>query len=256
MISTDAAVDTCATWTREPVCRASWTSRATIDVLGDRRPGRQPEPTGDLALVAAGRPVGEPGVLGVLGDGAAERLDVVQGPTHEAGVVDALAVVGEDPHPGPRAGHQPELGELGASQPLGHGADRLHVDQPDRPTEVEHPLGRLGRVGHRGGVGHREDRGETTRGRSGRAARDGLGVLATGLAQVGMEVDQARQQDEPGSVDDGELSPAQLARTGDRPDLGDNAVADEDVSALVSQQVCALEQEVGHAAASVSPARR
>jgi hypothetical protein len=58
-----------------------------------------------------------------------------------------------------------------------------------------------------------------------------------------MEVDQARQQDEPGSVDNGELSPAQLARTGDRPDLGNNAIADEDVSALVSQQVCALEQE-------------
>ena len=192
----------------------------------------------------------------MLGDGASKRLDVVQRPTHETGVVDALAVVGEHPDPGTGAGHQPELGELDASQALGDGADRLHVDQPGRPAEVEHPLSRLSRVGHRRGVGHRKDRSETTRGRSGRAARDGLGVLATGLTKVGMEVDQAGQQDEPGCVDNGEPPPVKLGCSADRPDLGDDTLADEDVSLVVSQQVCALEQEVGHAAASVSPASR
>jgi hypothetical protein len=226
------------------------------DVLGDRRPGRQPEPAGDLALVAAGRPVGEPGVLGVLGDGAAERLDVVQGPAHEPGVVDALAVVGEDPHPGPRAGHEAELGELGAlaspldTAPIGCTSTSPAARPRSNTRSAASAVSVTGEVLAIARIAVKPPRPQRpSRSRRSRRPRDRL-------AQVGVQVDQAGQQDEPGGVDDGEPTPAALARSRDRPDLGDDAVADEDVSALVSQQVRALEQEVGHAAASVSPASR
>jgi hypothetical protein len=71
-----------------------------------------------------------------------------------------------------------------------------------------------------------------------------------------VQVDEAGQQDEAASVDDAEAAPVVLGRGRDGPDLGDHAVADEDVCALLSQQVRALEQEIAHAAASVSPASR
>ena len=98
--------------------------------------------------------------------------------------------------------HQAELGELLARQALGDGADRHDVDQPGRASEVEDPFGGLGGVGHRAGVGHGQDRGEATDGCRGRAAGDRLGILATGLAQVGVQVDQAGQRHQPVGVED------------------------------------------------------
>ena len=60
--------------------------------------GQPPRPSsrGDDALVHLGA-LGEPRLLGVLGDDAVEGLHVLQGAAHDHGVVDALAVVGEDP---------------------------------------------------------------------------------------------------------------------------------------------------------------
>jgi hypothetical protein len=119
------------------------------DLLGDARPAGQPETARELPLVAARGGAGQRGVLGVLGDDAAECLDVLQGATHDPRVMDALAVVGEDPDAGARPGHQAELGELLAGEPAGDGTDRLHVDQPGLAAEVEDPERRLGGVGHR-----------------------------------------------------------------------------------------------------------
>ena len=79
-------------------------------LLGDRRPAGQAEAAGELALVHLGA-LGEPRLLGVLGDDAVERLDVLQRPAHQHRVADALAVVGEDPDPGGGVGHRAELGE-------------------------------------------------------------------------------------------------------------------------------------------------
>jgi hypothetical protein len=73
--------------------------------------------------------------------------------------VDALPVIGEDPHLRPRAGHQAELGEFLATEAAGDRPHRLYVDQTGGPSEVEHPLGRLGSVGDRRGVGHGQDAG-------------------------------------------------------------------------------------------------
>jgi hypothetical protein len=125
----------------------------------------------------------------------------------------------------PGAVHQPELGELGALEALGHGADRHDVDEPGAPAEVEDPLGGLGGVGDRVGVGHREHGGEAA-GRGG-ASRSRSSRRPRGRARAGGCAGRRsraagrarrRRRARPG------------ARVGvDRTDLGDEAVADEDV---------------------------
>ena len=60
--------------------------------------------------------LGEAGILCVLGDDAVEGLDVLQGPAHEDGVGDALAVIGEDPHSGGGGGHGTHVGQVLAGQ--------------------------------------------------------------------------------------------------------------------------------------------
>ena len=194
--STEPAVETWATWTREPVWRASITSRATITSSAMPGPAGQAEAPGQLALVAARRRSGECRVLGVLGDDAAERLDVLQRASHHAGVVDALPVVGEDGDAGSRAVHQPELGELLAAETAGDRADRLDVDESGLAAELPDAGGGLGGVGDGTRVGHREDRRVTAERGGLRAGEHGLGVLAAGLAQVGVQVDEPGQRDE------------------------------------------------------------
>jgi hypothetical protein len=171
------------------------------DLLGDAGPARQAEPSGQLALVAAGRGTGQGRVLGVLGHDAAERLDVLQRPTHDARIVDTPAIVGEDAHTCAGAVHQPELGELLATQSAGHRTNGLHVHEARLAPELPDAGRGLGGVGDRAGVGHREDRRVAAeRGRL-RAGEDRLGVLTTGLAQVGVQVHEAGQRHEAVGVD-------------------------------------------------------
>ena len=56
-----------------------------------------PEAAGPLPFVHVAA-AGQGGVLAVLGQGHAERGAVLQGPSHQAGVLHAGAVVGEQPH--------------------------------------------------------------------------------------------------------------------------------------------------------------
>ena len=161
-------------------------------LLGDRRPAAQAEAAGELALVHL-RVLGQPRLLGVLGDDAVERLDVLQRATHQHRVGDALAVVGEDPDPGGGVGHRTELGEPLAAEPDGDRADREDVAVPGLAAQPPHLLDDTGGVGDRVGVGHRVHRGEAAERRGLGAGLDGLGVLAAGLAQVGVQVDQAGQ---------------------------------------------------------------
>src|SRR5699024_11490896 len=53
-----------------------------------------------------------------------------------------------------------------------------------------------------GGVGHRVHGGETAAGGGAGAGLDSLGLLAAGLAQVGVEVHEAGQDDAPVGLDD------------------------------------------------------
>jgi hypothetical protein len=170
-------------------------------LLGHRRPAGQAQAPGELALVHLGA-LGEPRLLGVLGDHAVEGLDVLERPAHQHGVADAPAVVGEHPDPRRGVGHRSELGEALPRQPHGDRADRTDVAVAGLPPEPPDLLDHAGGVGDRLGVGHRVDGGEAAEGRGAGAALHGLGVLAARLAQVGVQVDQPRQGDEAVGVDD------------------------------------------------------
>ena len=133
----------------------------------------------------------------------------------------------------PGAGHETELGKPGAGQASGHGADWLHVDQAGRPAEVEDVLRRFGRVGDRCGVGHGEHGGVAADRRGGRAGGDGLGVLAAGFAQVGVQVDETGQSDEPVGVDD---LRARARAVTERADGVDAPVLEQQVGRLSAEQ--------------------
>ena len=79
-------------------------------------------------------------------------------------------------------------------RPDGDGADRMHVDEPDLGAAAAHVQRDDVGVDDRSGVGHREHGGEPAERRRGRARRDRLGLLAARLAQVGVQVDEPRQQ--------------------------------------------------------------
>src|SRR5690606_1263420 len=90
-------------------------------------------------------------------------------------------------------------------------------------AEPPHLLDHARRVGDRGGVGHGVHGGVAAAGGRAGAGLDGLGVLAAGLAQVGVEVDEAGQGDRAAAVD--LLAVAREAGA----DLGDLAAVDADV---------------------------
>ena len=199
---------------RLPTWAASRQSRAMIASSATAGQPLQPEPAGELALVHLGV-LGEPRLLRVLGDDPVERLDVLQRPAHQHRVGDALAVVGEDPHPGGRVGHRTELGELLAGQADGDGTDREDVAVTGLAAEPPDLLHDAGGVGDRVGVGHRVHGGEPAERRGLGAGVDGLGVLAPRLTQVGVQVDQPGQQDRAAAVDDlgalGRRAPAPIS---------------------------------------------
>ena len=64
-------------------------------LFGDGGPTGQAELAGQRRFVHLSA-LGEGGILAVLGDHAAEALDIFEGAAHEDGIGHALAVVGED----------------------------------------------------------------------------------------------------------------------------------------------------------------
>ncbi|MDF9802525.1 hypothetical protein M2436_001072 [Streptomyces sp. HB372] len=209
-------------------------------LLGDGRPPAEPEFGGDDALVHLGA-LGEAGLLGVLGDDAVEGLHVLQGAAHDHRVVDALAVVGEDLHPGGGVVHRAELGELLALQADGDGAHGLHVAVAGLLAEPPDLLDDAGGVGDGEGVGHGVHGGEAADGRGPGAGEDGLGVLAAGLAQMGVQVDQAGQQDLPLGLDHGGAGGVEAGA-----DLGDGLAVDQDVPRLAAEDPRTADKDLAH----------
>ena len=72
--------------------------------------------------------------------------------------------------------------------------------------------------------------GEAAGRRGGEPGRDVFLVLLPGLAQVGVEIDEGREEQEPVALDDlGPVGAAQLVGRCAAPDAGDDAVLDDDV---------------------------
>ncbi len=244
-ISTEPAVETWQTWRREPTWAASRQSRAMIASSATAGQPGQPEAAGEIALVHL-RALGQPRLLGVLGDDAVEGLDVLQRASHQHRVVHAVAVVGEHPDPGRGVGHGAELGELGALEPDGDRADRVDVAVAALPAEPPDLLDDAGGVGDRLGVRHRVDGGVAAHGRGLGAGQHRLGVLASGLAQVGVEVDQAGQRDQAGPVDD--LGAVRRRVRGEVvADRGDHPVVQQQVGRGAVEDRGPLDQVGGHA---------
>ena len=137
----------------------------------------------------------------MLGDHAVEGLDVLQCPAHEHGVPDAVPVVGEDPDARRRVRHCAQLREPLAAQADRDRTDRCDVAPARLSAQPPDLLDHSRRVGDGIGVGHRVDRGIAPQRGAGGAALDRLGVLATWLAQVRVQVDQPGKRDQPVGVD-------------------------------------------------------
>jgi hypothetical protein len=241
-ISTEPAVETWHTCRRE----STWAGEQHVSrdhrLLGDRRPSGEAEHAGQVPLVHL-RTLGEPGLLGVLGDDAVERLDVLQRPAHEHCVGHALSVVGEDPHTRTRVGHRAQLSQTLPAQAHGHGTDRAHLAPPGGTPELPDLLDDACGVGDRVGVGHRMQAGETASRRSAGTALHRLGVLPAGLAQVGVQVDQPGQRDEAVGID--ALSVARIG-TGIGADGSHHAVAEQQICGRVTQQTRTAYQDRAH----------
>jgi hypothetical protein len=95
-----------------------------------------------------------------------------------------------------------------------------------------------GRVGHRVGVGHGEDGGEPAQGGGGRAGGDVLGLLAAGLAQMDVQVDEAGEQDRTAAVE--QHLPVEVGR--DRADL---PVLDADVDGVPAVRADVADDHAG-----------
>lgn len=208
-------------------------------LLGDGRPAAETEFRGDDALVHLGA-LGEAGLLGVLGDDAAEGLHVLQGAAHDHGVVHALAVVGEDGDARGGLVHGAQLGELLALQADGDRADGLHVAVTGLLAQAPDLLDDAGGVGDREGVRHGEHGGVAAGGGGAGAGEDGLGVLAAGLAQVGVQVDEAGEDLALG-LDDGRTLGGQAGA-----DLRDGLAVDQDVLRLAAEYLRATDKDLAH----------
>ena len=145
---------------------------------------------------------GEARLFGVLRDQDAETGGVLESTAHDQWIVDADSVVGEHPDLPGAGGHHAHLGELGACQPHRDRADGMHVDEADLLAAVPDVVGDDRAVGDRIGVGHREHGGVSAQSRCCRTGFDILGIFPAGLAQMGVQIDEAGQQDLAGGVDD------------------------------------------------------
>jgi hypothetical protein len=177
----------------------------------------------------------------VLRDHPVERLHVLQRPAHQPRVGDAVAVVGEDPYPGGRVGHRAQLGEPFPGQPDGHRADRLYVHQPGLPAEPPDLFDHARGVGDRVGVGHGAHRRVPAGRRGPGAGLDRLRIFAPRLAQVGVQVDEAGQDDQPGRVHDGRAGGGQPAAH-----FGNHAVTDQQVLRRTADDRGATDQKNAH----------
>ena len=152
-----------------------------------------------------------------------QRGAVLERAPHHAGVGDAIAVVGEDPHA--------EVVELAQRRELlpARATARDAAGDPHVARRVaapfEHRLHDAGVVERRVGVRHAHDRGEASERGAARAGVDGLAVFAARFAEVNLDVDEPGRDDRVARVEHGRAR----RRVDAGADLGDDPVAHEHV---------------------------
>ena len=169
-------------------------------LFGDRRPARHAHRAAAFAFVHHGT-FGEPGDLTVLGEGDTEAAGVLQRPPHQQRILHAGAVVGEEVHTG--------SGELGIRrQRLTEAANRdatgrQHLAQGGQIALPPHEVDDRPCVVRWRRVGHRHDRREPAQSRGATAGLDRLRLFLAGLAEVGVEIDEAGSHDAAGGIEHG-----------------------------------------------------
>ena len=188
-ISIERAVERCWKCTRVPVSRASARSRSTISSSASAGCAGMPS-RADHSPSCMWPPAESTGSSQCWASTTPGRLAAYSmRPAHQAGVGDAGAVVGEEPHA--ELGHLAERGELLPRPADGDGARGAHVARRGA-AELEHLAHDAGVVDGRDGVGHGEDARVAAEGGGPGAGLDRLGLLLARLAQVAVEVDEAR----------------------------------------------------------------
>jgi hypothetical protein len=205
-----------------------------VHLFGDRGVAGQPEPRRHGALVHhAARD--ERAIFRVRHHGRVDELRVLEHAAHHVAVHDRLAVVAErDRARRQQRGH---LGHHLALEALGGRGDRVHAHGRILSGAIDDVVGGGGVVIDGLGVGHARDRREAARGRRAPARADALLVLLARLAQVAVQVDEARRHPAAGRLDHERVVDAQLPA-----DRRDPAVCDQEIADLV-----ALGRRVEHA---------
>ena len=167
-------------------------------LLGGARDALEAEAGRDPAFVHDA--AGELRVLAMVDDRQVEGGGVLEGVAHDAGVRDGVAVVAEADAACVR--QLAHLRELLTGAALRHCADRQHAHEAGLPRSLHDVVDGAAIVHRRLGVGHGADGSEAAARRRPSAGLDGLLVLEAGIAQVRVEVDEPRRNDEAGGVDD------------------------------------------------------
>ena len=158
------------------------------------------EPLGDEAGVH--RRAGAARAVLLVGDD--RRADVGGGrkrAPHGRLTRDRHAVVGE--RDGAGLAQRREVGQLLAGETFRHRGDRQHVCETDLGGAGTDPARHLDVVVHRVGIRHRRDRREAAGDRRRDAGRDRLLVLAAGLPEVHVHVDEAGRHPQTRGIEDG-----------------------------------------------------
>ena len=159
-------------------------------------------------------------------DDGVELVGVVHDAAHHAGVLDAVAVVGE--HRRAVGIHVAHVGEHLALQILGAGAGHHDAALPHGRGAGFHIFHGHGVVDHRARVRHGAHRGESAMGRRAGAGGDVLLLLLARIAEVHVHVHEAGGDDLAGEVALDALLHGEVVSH-----LHDLAVADEDVGHFV-----------------------
>ncbi len=187
-------------------------SRMHHQLLGLGRLAGDAEAARPLALRACAPPAGQRVVLAVLGQGDAEAGGVLQGPAHEAGVLHAGAVVGEQPHARGRPSRPSAPGARPARPTVMAPAD---VDVAQRGGRPSSRTSRTTAAQSMAGsvLGMATTAVKPPRAAARRAGLDGLGLLPAGLAEVGVQVDEAGRDDAAAAVEHVERRRARRGRS-------------------------------------------
>jgi len=213
------------------------------------RPRPQAEACGDGAA-AHDRSARQAGVLGVLDQRHAQRGEIEERPAGDRGRRDRGSVVAHGHGAGGDQGAV--VGQVGALAATGR-----RGDDPDPGTGVrgasEEAFNAQWLVERGVGVGHGADVRVTTGSGRRQSRRDVLLVLLAGLAKMRVQIDERRQYQTAGRVDDPVLGRALVELLGDRHHPAVLAIEIRDVAIRRGHDLAPLDQETHDGAPSCNP---